>query len=45
MNIADVQLRPDESWAVKDVSFPDAPHTTSGVPNGPIPKRAGGTSP
>ena len=25
---ADVQLRPDEFWAVKDVSFPDATHTT-----------------
>ena len=34
---ADVQLRPDEFWAVKDVSFPDDPHTTSGVPNGQIP--------
>ena len=32
-------------WAVKDVSFPDATHTTSGVPNGPIPKRAGGAPP
>ena len=32
---ADVQLRPDPFWAVKDVSFPEAPHTTSGVPQQP----------
>ena len=42
---ADVQLRPDAFWAVKDGSFPDAPHTTSGVPNSQIPKRAGRASP
>ena len=42
---ADVQLRPDAFWAVKDASFPVAPHTTSGVPNSQIPKRAGGASP
>ncbi|QVL53651.1 MAG: hypothetical protein KFB97_04655 [Cyanobium sp. M30B3] len=35
----------DEFWAVKDGSFPDATHTTSGVLNGQIPKRTGGTSP
>jgi hypothetical protein len=42
---ADVQLRPDDFWAVKDVSFPVAPPTTSGVPNGQIPKLAGRASP
>jgi hypothetical protein len=32
---ADVQLRPDEFWAVNNVSFSDTPHTTSGVANAP----------
>jgi len=38
----DVLLRVDNvtcrTWAVKDMSFLDAIHTTSGVPIGPIPK-------
>jgi lipopolysaccharide transport system ATP-binding protein len=42
---ADVQLRPDAFWAVKDVSFPEITHTTSGVSSNQISKRAGLTSP